>query len=481
MNHWLSRRAAITSRARPSSRISRAPGVALAVSLGLVALALGGARPALAQGTLSNPSTPTFNIVNPFFNGVAQGPVGTHVTVQATSGWDPSATIVISVTPSSSTCGSTTPPPVPAQTTSTVGQDGSFMASFSWPSDANAPGNYLVCASEEGSGTLVGTSSGFFTVLSPANGQPSSAPALSVAVTTAHIGDQVTVSGANWLPAQPVQLRLQYANKPQDPGDVLQTVNSNPDGTFSAQVTLTSQRTGTLWIIGLGGQPFGTQTIIYPLMTHSQPLTIGQAPTPTPTIVPPTPTVVPTATTRTTGTTPSKSQELLIALLGLISVVLLSDCIVVAVLALRGRSPRGPEIPGGGDGWGGSGPRAPGWTPNYNSPGSPWDETQAGPPPQGNGVGAWDDAWQQPPGQPWSGRGESRPYRGPVSRPPASPFDDEMDDPYRTRMGDPPAPPPPPPSRPYNSPPPSRPNPGGTPWDDDPGASQQPTEWQPRR
>jgi hypothetical protein len=447
-------------------------------------LALASAAPALALSA-RDPS-PTFTVTSPIINGVPEGPVGTYVSISAASGWTPNATIVISVTPSSSSC-SSGQTPIPAQKTSpgtiTVAQDGSFTATFQWPADANSPGPYAICANEENGGTQVGSGQQNFIVLSAGNGQASSPPTASVttASATVHNGDQITVTGTNWLPAQQVSLLLQFAGQTlsSDPGDLLQQVTSGPDGTFNQQITLNTSRQGSLWILAVGSQKTGNAQYPYSLMATSQPFTIGAAPSPTATPSP----VPPTATATTVGAgggsstnNNSGSQGPLILLLGLIAVVLLVAGVVVAVLALRGRAPGGPAPSGG---WGPSGPNAPGWGGNY-APGAPWDETQVGGPPSwgsGGNVASWDDNWQGPSGQPWSGR-ISRAPGGPLPPTPSRPFsDDAEDDPYRTRMGDPPYQPPAPPY----GPPPSSPAPGSQTWGDDPNDGPPTSPWAPQR
>ncbi|MBA3823373.1 MAG: hypothetical protein H0X24_05615, partial [Ktedonobacterales bacterium] len=220
------------------------------------------------------------------------------------------------------------------------------------------------------------------------------------------------------------------------------------DGSFSVSVKLPSDRTSSNVIIAtLGGDPYENGQA--PISASSQPLTFLAA-TPTPQT---TPTPIPTvgASTPNGGTSAGgDTSKLLVGLLGLIAVVLLLAGVIVAVLALRGRNtPPDAAVtdrrPSGGFG-------------GYTGDG-PMDQTIADADWQGRN---WDedDRWQSPPGRPWSGGRVSSPYDGRNVAPPPSrgPMDDDEDDRFRTRMGDPyqSAPPPPPMARP-NYPPQSRP------------------------
>jgi hypothetical protein len=422
---------------------------------------------------------PSFTITSPLYNGIASGPVGTNVTVLATagSGWTPNASIVLSVSLESVGCSANTsaatptpppnatpgPEPIPVSIPPvTVAGDSSFSATFPWPTTAgqtNTSSTYVVCANETGAGTQVGRTTNVFNVLS------NNAPTVEVSPTTAHAGDAVLVTGTNWLPlGQTITLYLQGANLTfkQDSGAPLQTTSPlvpDSQGNFQVTVHLPTNRVGSPAqnnaqnvVAVMGVQlPDGT----FPLEAKSQAMTITeQAATPTPQ-----PTIMPTASTTTGGTTTpsSKSTEnLLLGLLGLIAVVLLIAGIVVAVLALRGRS--APDAPGG------SRRNSGGYGGGYGPAGS-MDATMA----DGEYGGYEEDSpWQQP-GRPWSGNRQGMPYDQPPRRSRAL---DDDDDRYRTRMGDPyqssgsQRPATPPPSRPP-TPPPSRPTPQRPPVDPD--------------
>lgn len=417
--------------------------------------------------TVAAATPPSFSIINPKYNGSASGPVKTDVTISAAGGWKAKTNITLSVTSFGASCTSNTIPATP-DATITVNDDGSFTGAFLWPIGVNQPGTYAVCASDN---TNTNASSNAFTVLSSSNGSPSAAPLLSIQTTAANTGDKITVTGANWLPpSTQVQLYLQDANSSQDKGELLvttvPTTISDGNGNFQAEVTLPLDRISSEVILGLAGPPLNS---VYPLTATTKSFTVVLAPTPTATVAP---TVVPMPTVGSTtpkapdkATTSTASTKVLIVILGLIAAVLLIAGIVVAVLALRGRDNQQPP-PGGSyrrDSMPDGGPQ--GWQNQY-PPNSDWQSQQSGPPP------GW-GTWQQPPGQPWSGR-ESRNFQGdPRANPPSSPFDeDAYDDPYRTRMGDPMAPPPRPTG---NLPPGQRPNSTQRPPWNDPNGNPQDT------
>ncbi len=449
--------------------------LALGVSLLAAVALMGGAQPARAA---VRDNTPTFGITNPLYSGVAEGPVGTDVAVQAQPGsnWTPTATITLSALPDGSTCGANPGTPISTPNPITVNADSSFTGTFLWPANLGGTGTtYVLCASESGAGTQVGQAANKFIVLA------NSAPVIAVSPSTEQAGGQVLVTGANWVPVQPITLVLQNAGETiqQDPGEQLKaSLYPNSDGSFSLSVTLPKDRTGSSAtgnaqdiIAEMGPQ---IDTTHFALMAQSDPLTITVPPHATPT---PNPTVAPTATpvhgSGGVGTTTQNGggkDKLLIILLGLIAVVLLVAGIIVAVLALRGRGmpapapvPTNARTNGGFGGYGGG----------LGGTGS-FDETVAGGPDwRYQQQQPWDDddRWS-PPGRPWSGARPSSPYDEPPPVP-SRRYDDEDDDRYRTRMGDPyQAPPPqrtagpPPISRPMNpaGPPPiSRPNPPGPP------------------
>lgn len=462
----------------------------------IISVATGFGALATRAATRVTLDPPPFQITSPLYNGVAEGPVGTNVSVQAAagSGWDVGATITLSVTlEDHATCDATTA--IPVSTASiTVANDGSFGATFVWPSAASqtsTSATYVVCANESGAGTLAGRSTNVFNVLGNA------APTLDVSPTTAHAGDPVQITGANWFPIQPITLRLQGVGQTfqQDPGEQLgNTVTPDQNGNFTISVTLPTNRVGSSTtgnaqdVVATMGT--ANSTNVYPLMATSQQLSILPQVTPTPS-----PTLAPTFTpvhqsSGGGGSTNTNQEKLLIALLGLIAVVLLLAGIIVAVLALRGRNPQNgpPGTPGAppNGGYGGYGPGDSDATvADGNWPERGWND---------------DDRWQPPGGRPWSGTRASSPYDGRNLPPPIQqPALDDDDDRFRTRMGDPYQPPPsrpagppssrpagPPPSRPNGPPPPmqSRPNtsrpvtPG---WDDDPSGQDTGPVWTPPR
>jgi hypothetical protein len=468
-----------------------------------------------------DPTSPTFSITSPVFSGgVVEGPMGANVVVKAPPGsmWTPNATITLSAVEDGPgvACNSATTTPIGSTTpaTITVGADGSFSAAFAWPTSLpeinNTSTTYDLCGSESNGGAQMGMASNKYILLTNAP------PQITVSPTTAQVKQTVTVTGTSWLPISQLFFSLNGATANPSQAEQLQTspqqVFPDTNGNFNATVTLPSDliggpatNNGLVIIVGMGTQ-VGTT---YPVQVTSPQLTINPAPhataTPTPTA---TATTTPASTsTAPAGTTTSKTDKLLIGLLGLIAVVLLLAGIIVAVLALRGRTGRESPPPaqerkpsGGFSPYGGN---------NFGQ--STFDETVAGGPDwryqQQQPSPLWrdddDDRWQ-PPGRPWSGARASSPYddRGALPPPAARRYEDDDDDRYRTRMGDPYQPPTPPrsagpppvsrpmggppPSRPMGGPPPSRPmpprsypRPDPPPWGDDTAAQDTGPGWPP--
>lgn len=411
------------------------------------------ARPASAVASArQHADAPTFAIILPLYynNSVSQGPVGTMLTIQAASGWTPGAGVVLGVVPAGQSCASANQIPVSAVSQITVDGKGSFSAIFQWPAAAAQLTAYSICANETGVGTQIGASSNNFSVLA------TTPPSISLtAASSPHAGDTLTVTGADWLPpAQTIKFLLR-STQPGLPDVPLATADgsatmSDTNGNFTANVKLPNEYTGKWYLLATMGTPtqFGS-AIYYPLSGTSPLLTIGQPQVETPTPLPTfTPTAIPATATPTgqgqsSGTT--QNQKLLIILLALVAVVLLGAGVVVAILALRGRGNTPEPIDWGRSSVGGPGRGGP--------TAADWDETQGG---------GWNNEWQSPTGQPWSGR-ESGRIGG---APPPAMLDE--DDPYQTQAGQPPQPyarpsnsrgsiskplPPPRPGQPPNRPP----------------------------
>lgn len=476
---------------------------------------MGGIIGATAHAATRDPMPPTFSITSPTFSGVVEGPVGANVMVKAPSStWTPNATITLSaITDASGVACDAGSTPINTPSPITVGADGSFSASFPWPSNLgeanNTPTTYDLCANESNGGAQVGMSTNKFIVLT------TQAPTITLSTTTVQVKQTLTISGSFWLPQSQLFFSLNGAAADPSQAEPLPTSPQQvfPDGSgnFNATVTIPSDRiggpathNGLVITVGMG-TPQGTT---YPVQVTSPQLTINPAPHPTAT---PKPTATATSTPANTSTastpgTSSKTDKLLIGLLGLIAVVLLLAGIIVAVLALRGRT--GRDIPPAAQERTPSGGFSPYGGNNFGQ--STFDETVAGGPdwryqqPQ-RPSSLWDDAdddrWQ-PPGRPWSGARAGSPYSDRGAPPPVRRYDDDDDDRYRTRMGDPYQPPPPsrsagpppvsrpmgpPPSRPMAGPPPSRPTPPRSfprqdppPWSDDTAEQDTGPAWPPQ-
>lgn len=309
-----------------------------ALAGGLVALLIvmmggGAGRPVHAAPALPRALTclgPCVGITNPLYqNGtIAEGPVGTHLTVQG-AGWPANTKLMVWPVANGTPCGQQ-----PADAGS-IGVDGAGNAAgnYDWPADANAVNQvYMLCAQD---GLVVpvapANAPNTFTVLAAA------APAVSVTPLAIAQGGAVVVSGQNWLPAQTVTISIcagfSDVSTCASPIIAGTTVGSaDQDGSF--QVNLNTDP----------GAPPGPYYVI--ATAHNGALTAPPAgsdpqlavntPTPTPTITP-TPTVTPTPTATPTPTRPTGGGNgLLIALLGILSVLFLIGGVISLAVYFRG-------------------------------------------------------------------------------------------------------------------------------------------------
>jgi hypothetical protein len=170
-----------------------------------------------------------------------------------------------------------------------------------WPDNAATPATaYYICAATQGA---QGLSSNTFTVAQP----------VSINVNPSNVapGDQVTVSGANWLPPQ--QLNVSITAGQGSAPIVSKVVMPGPDGTFSTILAIPSNAAAASYAVQVYATNENSMTI-----TQNNALTVAQTTTPTATAAPtvsPSPTAVattppaesptPTPPTATTGGNPS--------------------------------------------------------------------------------------------------------------------------------------------------------------------------------
>ncbi len=237
------------------------------------------------------------------FTGTMLGHPGTKVHI-AGSGFTPGSSVSLYTTASANaaTCVNATNPvtagltPFSSSPTTTAQADGTLAVDTTWPNSAStATTAYYICAL---STTAKALSSNTFTVAQPVTID---------AVTPASVapGGQVTITGSNWLPVQPLDVAVGMGNN----GTIAENNNVMPDGTGHFSVTLTLSATAQPQAYAVRVTAVNEQTMT---LVNNNALTVTQAatPTPTPTTAPsptPSPTGVPTATATATPTPPANN------------------------------------------------------------------------------------------------------------------------------------------------------------------------------
>lgn len=269
---------------------------------------------------------PCVGITNPIYDGKAEGPVGAHLTVEAAN-WPPSTTLTIWPGLDAAAC--TGQPPKNAGTLS-VDITGNATGTYDWPLSANKVNQtYLLCASDGTillSPTVQVNAPTSYTVLADT---PAS---VSVSPNTINEGENLTISGKNWLPAQSLTVMICEGTPTctSDPPVVVRSLNSNDDGTFSIQPLVPlGTRPGLYYVVVASGN--GALTA--PASGAAPNLSINALPTPTPTATAtpaPTPTPTPPSTSGGKGGT-----TLLIVILGTLSLLFLIGGIVSMIIYAR--------------------------------------------------------------------------------------------------------------------------------------------------
>jgi hypothetical protein len=227
-------------------------------------------------------------------NGNPWGPVGENALVHGEN-FPPDKQLSVILAPGNSNNGAS----VCNSSVATVGSvttsgKGTFSLSFTWPSAAGSlNGSYSICSLLPSGGVASFRDDGPFTVLS------SSAPSISVSPTSLNPGDNVIVSGQNWVPPQQVSVSITGSSPLTSTTANSSGLNS---GTFSVTITISSN-------VQPGSYVVSADTGNNLLHSGTQNISIALAPTPTPTATAtatatpaPTPTTAPTAT-NTPGTT----------------------------------------------------------------------------------------------------------------------------------------------------------------------------------
>jgi hypothetical protein len=265
----------------------------------------------------------------------AEGPVGTNLTLSgqgATAGHDYQLSYALTLP------GCPTGGPLG---TATADSDGKFTTTMAWPDTASAVGaTYVICYKDTSAGpALAQASDQQFKVdagsppsitLAP---PPSSAPDTGNPPDTYPTGGPIQISGKNYFSNHTpllafVTLHQDFAPADLQPETALKRVDTNntgitadANGAFAVTVKLPSF-TGSVFLHVVsndGGSKY------LPALIATQPITIGQAATPTPTIGPtvtPTVSVTPTPSTGSANTSVSAAGLVGVFSLGGLSVLL---------------------------------------------------------------------------------------------------------------------------------------------------------------
>jgi hypothetical protein len=277
----------------------------LLIAIALFLLALTYATPTLATPRqpqddptpTAPPSSATIAIALP---GGAQpvGHPGTQIAING-NGFQPNSTVALYTTADKTQCTPATvsnmqPLPTPAPVTAQA--NGAIAVTTTWPTNAAQPTTpYYVCAISNTN--TVGVSSNTFTV----------AQNVSVAVSTqtAKPGDTLTVTGANWLPVQPLNVSITPGQGA--PPIVTQQVMPNADGTFSVNLAIPQTAAPGSYGVNVTAQNEPTLTTFQGGLVN---ISAQATPAPTPTSVP-TPTSTPTPTPTHSTTPVHKSNNTL--------------------------------------------------------------------------------------------------------------------------------------------------------------------------
>lgn len=293
--------------------------------LALLGLWLGGTA-VTAPRAYADDQKPSLHIVMPIPAGkgsTVEGPVGTNVSVQG-EGLTANAQYQIGYARKDIGCQAgmrsfDNVSPAPAQ------QDGTLTATVTWPDSLNSIGSiYVICAQNASQlGEPVVQSDEPFRVDSADHAQLTLKAAATSATGTAtatpqadgtfFLGQQVAITGKNFLPAGSKLVAYLLTGQARSASDLLPpaatplttsaAITSQNTGGVTATVTLPDNIPTGGYLIYLVSDK-GTQTIL-PALVASQPITITQAPAPQPTTtVAPQPTATATATTGTSGGQP---------------------------------------------------------------------------------------------------------------------------------------------------------------------------------
>ena len=287
------------------------------------------ARSSPARPTILTCAGPCVGITHPRSsnNSVAEGPVGTHLTVEGAN-W-PSGSLLI-VWPGVTQAACAQPPTSDAKTL-TVDSAGNAAGVYDWPTDTNQVGQtYMLCASDNGKApTATANAPNTFLVLAA---QP---PLITASAALLAPGDSLVVSGQNWFTSLTVTISICPAAS--DTGTCASPITSlqlsaDANGNFQGQLMIPPDASPNSYYL-VAANADGTLTA--PQAGAPVQITVSE-PTPTPTLTP-TPTV--TATPKPAPGAPSSggkgSTIFLVVVLGVFSLLFLVGGCISMVVYLR--------------------------------------------------------------------------------------------------------------------------------------------------
>jgi len=349
-----------TSETSGWTRRGRARMGALRVALlALLGLWLGGAA-VTAPRAYADDKKPSLHIVMPIPAGkgsTVEGPVGTNVSVRG-EGLTANADYQIGYARADFGC-QTGMRSFDGVSPASAQQDGTLTATVTWPDSLNSIGStYVICAqnaSQLGE-PVVQSDEPFrvdsadhtqFTLKAVTTSATDRATATPQPDGTFFLGQQVAITGKNFLPAGSKLVAYLVTEQGSCPSDLMPpkstplttsaaiTSQNDGNGGVTATVTLPDNIPTGAYLIYLVSDN-GTQTIL-PALVASQPITITPAPQPTATVAP-RPTATATATTKTT----SSNQPIgaIVGLGGLSVVLFIVGVALLASAAAMSRSGR---------------------------------------------------------------------------------------------------------------------------------------------
>lgn len=283
-------------------------------------------------------------------NGNPWGPVGETAVVHGTSFPANLALILVVVNGDSNKNAALCQPPKPGTSvqvgTATTDASGAFNASFSWPTGAGPAGHQRansICSYTHTNNTYILASShddSPFTVLTD------NKPTFSISAASLPAGKSVTVTGRNWVPAQPLNITIAGCAD-CDPGNsnvasATTTSQGQNTGTFNVQIPIPANanpgnyvvnvvaQSGTLDAYRIAGLGVKHLTVTAPVATP----TPTAAPSPSPTAAQ-TATATPTTNTTNTGSTNGGNSAMIIALVVIVIVLLAIGGLLFFLFARR--------------------------------------------------------------------------------------------------------------------------------------------------